>query len=109
MPWFDAMLAYTADIPRFSDAGWVAFNDARRALRLEALDWDPQARALTFAVRADAAVDGATLVFEGAADSATVDGEPLPVICREREGREQSALVAELPRGAVRRFSVQWG
>ena len=105
MPWFDAMLAYTADIPRFSDVDWVAFNDARRALRLEALDWDPQARALTFAVR----VDGATLVFEGAADSATVDGEPLAVTCREREGREQSALVVELPRGTVRRFSVQWG
>ena len=108
MPWFDAMLAYTADIPRFSDAGWVAFNDARRALRLEALDWDPRARSLTFAVRAGAAVDDATLVFEGAAASASVDGEPVPVTCREREGRQQSALVAELPRGAVRRFSVRW-
>ena len=41
MPWFDAMLAYTAELPRFSDADWVAFNDARRALRLEALDWGP--------------------------------------------------------------------
>ena len=31
MPWFDAMLAYTADLPRFSDVDWVAFNEARRS------------------------------------------------------------------------------
>ena len=108
MPWFDAMLAYTADLPRFSDVDWVAFNEARRALRLEALDWDPEGKTLTFAIRAGAAIDAATLVFAGAASSASVDGEPLPVTHREREGRQQSALVTDLPRAELRRFVVSW-
>ena len=108
MPWFDAMLAYTADLPRFSDVDWVAFNDARRALRLEALDWDPERKTLTFSIRAGAAIDAATLVFAGAASSASVDGEPLPVTHREREGRQQSALVTDLPRAELRRFVVSW-
>ena len=83
-------------------------GEARRALRLEALDWDPEGKTLTFAIRAGAAIDAATLVFAGAASSASVDGEPLPVTHREREGRQQSALVTDLPRAELRRFVVSW-
>ena len=43
-----------------------------------------------------------------AASSASADGEPLPVTHREREGRQQSALVTDLPRAELRRFVVSW-
>ena len=83
MPWFDAMLAYTADLPRFSDVDWVAFNEARRSTTPR---W----------------------CLRAPLPSASVDGEPLPVTHREREGRQQSALVTDLPRAELRRFVVSW-
>jgi len=114
--WLEAMLRYAKErgFHCVSGVDWVAFNDARRAMRLVTYHFDAEALTLTLTLEAERAVKGSTLVFPHicrghALTSATVDGEPVAVTPQVVEGREQVLLPADYTSGQARRWHLRWG
>ncbi|HEX2035888.1 MAG TPA: hypothetical protein VHS99_17045 [Chloroflexota bacterium] len=114
-PWLTAMLWYCRklNVPCVGDEDWVRFNDARRAMRLEALRFDGAAGTLDFALRAGPAIAGATVVLPPSHGGrrltrATVDGQSVPITVEEVEGRRQARFSADFAAGQVRCVRASW-
>jgi hypothetical protein len=99
--WFRQVLRTARDLglPSVNTSEWLDFNDARRAVKVEALAWDGQT--LTFALRTPQPVAGLTILLPpwGEAETlvATVDGVPRELVGLSYEGLRWLGLVLDLP------------
>jgi hypothetical protein len=65
LPWIRAIAAYLKErnVPHFNGREWVEFNESRRALKWETLNWDSSTSTLDIAISCPSAISGLTLLF----------------------------------------------
>jgi hypothetical protein len=65
LPWISAIAAYLKErnVPHLNGREWVEFNDARRALNWETLNWSPTTATLEISLSCPHAIAGLTLLF----------------------------------------------
>jgi hypothetical protein len=113
--WLEAVLGHCRERGHafVNGNGWVAFNDARRALRLVDYAYHPHDGAATFTLEAALPATGLTLAFPAvrrghALTTASVDDEPVAVRPLVLEGRAQVLLPADYAAGQRRRWRLRW-
>jgi hypothetical protein len=114
--WLEGVLAHgrRRGLYFVNGSTWVRFNDGRRAVRLVDYRFDVDDVTLDLSLRADRAVEGATLAlpatFQGRALRAVdLDGSPVEAASRLLEGRWQVPLSADYVAGCIRRWHIEWG
>jgi hypothetical protein len=112
-PWLASAIAHCVarGVPFVSDAEWVAFNDARRALRVTACVRSPSPGDRAFAVHASREIRGATLLLPIVDSDAELFVDGLPADAREVElgGHRQLAVVVDFEVGQERHFGYRRG
>ena len=99
--WFRQVLltARELGLPSVNACQWLDFNDARRAVAVDVVQWDGEA--LVLALQAQVAVTGLTLLVPpwpgGQRLEARVDGRRCQVVDLAWEGLVWHGLVADLP------------
>jgi hypothetical protein len=91
--------AHDLGLPSVNSSQWLDFNEARRAVTVETLQWDGER--LVLALQAPVVVEGLTLLLPpwnaGRPLAATVGGLPCEVAELSYEGLRWLGLVADLP------------
>ena len=107
--WMEAVLSLCTarSLPAFTDREWVAFNDARRAVRLVDLEGGAATGKLRFVLEAPAPVQGLSVVVPPQTIAATVDGASALLERHVREGREQQFLILDFAAGQRREMEAQ--
>ena len=109
------MLAYCRerDFHFVNGVDWVDFNDGRRSLQITAYDFQPEDLTVRFVLEAGINAEALSLIlpyaFRGAPmQSARVNGEPVPILARDLEGRPQVLLTADYTAGKQHVWEIQW-
>jgi len=112
--WFKGVLQATRDygLPSVNAGEWLKFNDARRAVQIQQVVWNPHAGELTFEISARLPVAGLTVMLPPCGDrtpqSATMDREPLAVAPVAHERLGWSVVEMDLGAGASRSVAVHY-
>jgi hypothetical protein len=113
--WLEAVLAHCRErqFHFVSGVDWVEFNDGRREAAIIAYEFQPNTGALRFTLEAAAAVHALSLVlpyaYRGAAmESATVNGEAVPIEPCSLEDRMQVLLTSDYSAGQQYEWHIQW-
>ena len=114
--WLEGVLAYCRerDFHFVNGVEWVDFNDGRRSLQITAYDFQPEDLTVRLVLEAGMNAEALSLIlpyaFRGAPmQSARVNGEPVPILARDLEGRPQVLLPADYAAGKQHVWEIQWG
>lgn len=113
-PWMAGVYAEAArlGLPSLNADEWVAFSQARQAVRCERIGWDDEAGRLAFSLAAPEAVAGLTVLLPPVAgrapaaaslDGAAVELHPVPF-----EGLGWTAVELDLPAGGEVSLTVDY-